>query len=88
MGMDDRGEIRDHTRPPQPHIDLLVETLYRNWSKLKQEYPALGDMTPDELAPSTNPHPYAEGAVRFFKEAGLWSEAHEIRQGQLLRGER
>jgi hypothetical protein len=29
-------------------------------------------------------HPYHPGAVRYFREAGLWTEAHEANQTALL----
>lgn len=64
---------------------LLVRTLYENWGTLEKDYPALRGSSADELAPATNPHPYDEGAVRYFEEVGLWSEANEARQKNLSR---
>jgi hypothetical protein len=31
-------------------------------------------------------HPWHSGAVRYFREAGLWTDAHEQRQQALLQG--
>jgi TRAP-type uncharacterized transport system substrate-binding protein len=38
----------------------------------------------DAIAPDNHPHPYHPGAVAYFKEAGLWSAAHEANQSRLL----
>ncbi len=59
---------------------LLVKTLHENWAGLQDDYPALSDLSAEGLDPPTNPHPYAAGAVRYYKEAELWSEANEAQQ--------
>ena len=38
-----------------------------------------------ELAPTTDPHPYSEGAVRYFKDAGIWTEANDAQQAKVSR---
>ncbi len=64
---------------------LLVKTLHENWAGLKEDYPALSDLPADGLDPATNPHPYAAGAVRYYKEVGLWSEANATQQAKVER---
>lgn len=59
---------------------MLVKTLYDNWKELQKAYGPLRGVQANQLAPATNPHPYAAGAVRFYKEAGIWTDANEKRQ--------
>lgn len=64
----------------------VVSTLHRNWAELQEALPAFRSVSADEIAPVTIGHPWHEGAVRYFREAGLWTEAHEQRQQALLQG--
>jgi TRAP-type uncharacterized transport system substrate-binding protein len=64
-------------------VYLLTQTLHQNWEPLQKDYPALSALSSDELAPSTSPHPYSEGAVRYFKDAGVWTEANDTQQAKV-----
>lgn len=64
---------------------LLAQTLHQNWQSLQKDYPALRALSSGELAPSTDPHPYSEGAVRYFKDAGVWTEANDAQQAKVSR---
>jgi TRAP transporter TAXI family solute receptor len=64
---------------------LLARTLHEGWESLRNDYPALRGTSARDLAPATNPHPYSDGAVRYFKEVGLWSEANEAREKRISR---
>jgi len=46
--------------------------------------PPLRGIKQADLAPVKMSHPFHEGAVRYFKEAGLWSAAHQAQQEALL----
>lgn len=63
---------------------LIVKAIYENWESLQADYALLRAVPSEVLAPSDVRHPYHPGAVRFFREAGLWAEAHEERQAELI----
>jgi TRAP transporter TAXI family solute receptor len=63
---------------------LIVKTLHENWESLRREYSQIRPTAVDDIAPSDNLHPYHDGAIRYYKEAGLWTDAHETNQARLL----
>jgi TRAP transporter TAXI family solute receptor len=65
----------------------VVKTIHQNWETMRKEVPALRSIQANELVPVNFSHPYHEGAVRYFKEAGLWTPAHEARQQAVLKME-
>jgi TRAP-type uncharacterized transport system substrate-binding protein len=62
---------------------ILAQTLHQNWESLQKDYPALTAVSSSELAPTTDPHPYSESAVRYFKDAGIWTEANDVQQAKV-----
>ena len=66
----------------------VIKVIYGNWSSLQKDVPALRAIPAKDLAPLNFGHPYHAGAVRFFKEVGLWTPAHETRQAALLKAEK
>lgn len=69
-------------------IYKVTKLIYTNWASLQKDVPALRAIPAKDLAPVNFGHPYHAGAVRFFKEAGLWTPAHEKRQEALLKAEK
>jgi TRAP transporter TAXI family solute receptor len=65
----------------------VISAIHGNWAELQQAMPALRSLPAEGIAPVNLGHPWHEGAVRYLREAGLWSEVHEARQQALLRGE-
>jgi TRAP transporter TAXI family solute receptor len=65
----------------------VVKVIHQNWATVRQEVPALRAILANELAPVNFSHPYHEGAIRYFKEARLWTPAHQKRQDELLKAE-
>lgn len=63
----------------------VVRAFHTHWSELQKTLPAFRSVQAHEIAPVRLTHPYHEGAIRYFKEAGLWTEEHE-RQQQALQG--
>jgi uncharacterized protein len=62
----------------------IVKALHEHWDTLARDYPQLGAMSEADIAPPNPPHPYHPGAVRYLKEAGLWTDAHERHQTAVL----
>lgn len=62
----------------------VVRTFHRGWAQLQAGLPAFRSVRADELAPLNIGHPYHEGAIRYYREIGLWTEAHERLQRRLL----
>lgn len=71
----------------QEDVYRVVAAIHRNWAELQQSLPALRSVPATDIVPLNIGHPWHEGAIRYFREAGLWTEAHEQRQQALLRGE-
>jgi uncharacterized protein len=63
----------------------LVELLYEAWPELQRDYSLLSGIRKEGLVPSNQSLPYHEGAVAYFRAAGVWSDAHDRRQAELLR---
>ncbi len=63
---------------------LYVKTLHANWKMLQKSYAPLRAIGVDNLAPASQALPYHSGAVKYWKEAGLWTAAHTAQQAKLL----
>jgi TRAP-type uncharacterized transport system substrate-binding protein len=62
----------------------IVRTIHSHWESLRAELPQLADMPAADIAPADNMLPYHAGAVRYYREVGLWTDAHEANQSALL----
>jgi TRAP transporter TAXI family solute receptor len=62
----------------------IIKTIHASWEELRRDYVQMRPMTPQAVAPSDVVIPYHPGAIRYYKEAGLWTEAHERNQARLL----
>ena len=62
----------------------LVAAAHRNWGSLQRDYSVLTPVTTDSLGPAPAALPYHDGAIGYFREAGLWTDAHDAAQGNLL----
>lgn len=61
----------------------LAKTIHQNWQALQKAYPPLRGVKPSALAPATNAMPYHPGAVKYYKEAGLWTAANDKHEASL-----
>ena len=69
--------------PEQLAYDI-VRTIYENWSTLRDDLVQMEDLEVEAMAPARIVHPYHPGAIRFYREVGLWTEEHERNQQRLL----
>jgi len=60
----------------------LAKTLYDNWVEMQGNIGQLRSVPQDKLALPTSSIPYHPGAVRFYKEIGIWTDAHEANQAR------
>jgi TRAP transporter TAXI family solute receptor len=59
---------------------ILVKTLHENWKQLQKDYGPLRGIPQNGLAPASNPHPFHDGAIKYYKEVGLWTAENDKRQ--------
>lgn len=64
-------------------IYRLVKTTYEHYDEYKNAYPRCAAFTL-ENALKTFPTPYHPGAIKYFKEKGVWTADHEKTQQKLL----
>ena len=63
----------------------VVKIVHQNWKELQKNIPALRAIPATDLVPVNFGHPYHDGAIRYFKEAGLWTPAHQSQQDKVLK---
>jgi TRAP transporter TAXI family solute receptor len=62
----------------------IVKTIHESLDELRRDYVQMRAATEESLVPSDNLHPYHAGAIRYYREVGLWTDAHERNQERLL----
>jgi uncharacterized protein len=62
----------------------MAKAMYDNWKQMQKDYAPLRNTAQSVLAPADNPLPYHPGAVKFWKEAGIWTAANEKHDASLL----
>ncbi len=62
----------------------IIKTIHENWDELRSTYAQMRTTTAEDVAPADNLHPYHPGAIRYFREAGLWTDAHEANRARVL----
>jgi hypothetical protein len=60
-----------------------ARVLYTQWKKLQKAYGPLRGVKQSAIAPSDNPHLYHAGAIKYYKEAGIWSAANAKQQAKV-----
>ncbi len=63
---------------------LLVKSLHTNWKKLQKDYAPLRGTPVNGLAPANTSMPYHPGAIKYYKEAGLWTAGHDAGQTRAM----
>jgi TRAP transporter TAXI family solute receptor len=54
----------------------MAKAVYENWKQLQKDYPPLRGTPQKGLTPANNPIPYHPGAVKYYKEVGIYSAAN------------
>jgi TRAP transporter TAXI family solute receptor len=62
----------------------IIKTIYESWPELRRDYSQMADTPIEAVAPVNIVHPYHEGAVRYYREIGVWTDAHQRNQERLL----
>lgn len=65
-------------------VYTVTKTLFENAEALHGIFPWLNMWTPETMFTDNPVAPYHDGAVRYFKEAGVWTDAADSRQQELL----
>ena len=52
----------------------LTKVLYESKDSMKAAFPPFAAFNPKEMVGETTPGEYHPGAIRFYKEVGLWKE--------------
>jgi len=66
-------------------VYTILKTIWENHAELYPVHPWLRDWKPETMPSDIQPAPYHNGAVKFYKEKGVWTEAMQKRQEQLLK---
>jgi TRAP transporter TAXI family solute receptor len=66
-------------------VYTVLKTIWDNHAELYPVHPWLKDWKPETMPSAIQPAPYHNGAVKFYKEKGVWTEAMQKRQEQLLK---
>lgn len=51
----------------------ITKTVVESWAEFGKQHPIFRGLKPNQLSPATNPIPYHPGAIKYYKEAGLWT---------------
>ncbi|KUO72769.1 MAG: hypothetical protein APF77_02055 [Clostridia bacterium BRH_c25] len=91
------GTVKEETVLLNYPIDLVAsanlseDAVYAIMGAIWEKYPDLkaanawgAGWIPDSFAIDRQPAPYHEGSIKFFKEKGVWTDAMQTRQNQLL----
>ncbi len=74
------------TRMPDDVAYKLVETWWTYYKEYAAVHPMLKEWTPEKFVSKNTVVPYHNGAIRFYKEKGVWTPEMEKVQNQVLMG--
>lgn len=72
-------------RLPEHVAYKLIETWWNHYKEYQTIHPVLRQWTPEVFTNINVTIPFHEGAVRFFKEKGVWTPELDAKQQQLLK---
>jgi len=62
-----------------------LRSLHENWRAINKAYGPTRSVKWAALAPASNMHPYHDGAIKYYKEIGLWTAANAKQQAAVSR---
>ena len=65
-------------------VYVILKAIWENYKELQSAHAWLKQWKPETMAVERQPVPYHAGAVKWYKEKGVWTPAMEKRQEQLL----
>ena len=66
-------------------VYVILKTIWENYPDLHPVHPWLRGWKPETMTAGIQPAPFHNGAAMFYKEKGVWTDAMEKRQHQLLK---
>ena len=70
---------------PEDLIQAMVAAVYDHFSEFSTYFAETKEWTlPAAIAPERIPGPMHNGAIKYYKDKGLWTSAHDSRQKELL----
>ena len=76
--------LNTSTALPEEQAYTIVRTIYENWALLRRDYSQIAGTPIEDVVPADIVHPYHDGAVRYYREIGVWTEAHQRSQDRVL----
>jgi len=64
----------------------IVRTIYESWDELRRDYSQIAGTRIEDVVPAQFELPYHDGAVRYYREIGVWTPTHQANQDRLLAG--
>jgi TRAP-type uncharacterized transport system substrate-binding protein len=61
---------------------LIAKALHTSWDKMQKDYGPLRGLKASEIVPPTNVMPYHPGAIKYYREAGVWTAANDKHEAQ------
>ena len=69
---------------PEDLVYAVVAAVYDNWEEFATYFADTKQWAlPDAITPEAIPGPMHDGAIKYYKEKGFWTSAHEEKQKQL-----
>lgn len=63
----------------------MAKATYDNWKQMQKDYPPLRGTKQSLIAPPNNPIPYHPGAVKYYKEVGIYGDANMKNDAMLMK---
>jgi TRAP transporter TAXI family solute receptor len=61
---------------------LITKAVHTSWTKMQKDYAPLRGLKASEIAPPSNVMPYHPGAIKYYKEIGIWTAANDKQEAQ------